>query len=86
MALTTRQQTLYTRTTGEITDIETRFKVSHNLGDSHSVQGMTTGFTMPEFWRKRLDALYRLKDMLDSLDAGDAVSQPGINLSNWVAG
>lgn len=86
MALTAQQEKTLTRIRGEISDIEARMKISHNLGDSNSAQGISTSFQNAEYWRKRLDYLYRQEAQLEAIEAGNTVKQTGINVSNWVAG
>jgi len=86
MALTAQQTKMLTRIQGEIADIEARLKISHNLGDSNSAQGVSTTFQNQEYWRKRLDYLYKQEAALESLEDGNNTKQAGVNVSNWVAG
>lgn len=86
MALTTRQTAELARIEEEIADIESRFKVSHGLGDTHTAQGMTTQFIGQEYWDRKLSTLRRRRDQLEDIRDGNPVSQPGVTASDFYPG
>lgn len=54
----------------EISLLEKRLNMSHQLGDSSSAQGITQTFNDNLQWQKRLDSLRRERDRLESALAG----------------